>query len=47
MLQRLSYAGGRFRGRGWYLGPFLEQTAAGARVAGLEELEPESEPATN
>ena len=42
LLQRLSYAGGRFRGQGWYLGPFLEQTATGARVAGLEELETES-----
>ena len=42
LLQRLSYAGGRFRGRGWYLSPFLEQTATGARVAGLEELETES-----
>ena len=39
LLQRLSYAGGRFRGQGWYLEPFLEQAATGARVAGLEELE--------
>ena len=42
MLQRLSFAAGRFRSQGWYLDPFLEQTAAGARVAGLEELEVES-----
>ena len=41
LLQRLSYAGGRFRGRGWYLSPFLEQTATGTRVPGLEELEVE------
>ena len=45
LLQRLAYAGGRFRGQGWYLGPFLQQTAAGARVPGLEELEVESWPA--
>jgi hypothetical protein len=42
MLQRLSYAGGRFRGQGWYLGPFLQQAEAGARVAGLEDLEVQS-----
>jgi len=42
LLQRLSYAGGRFRSQGWYSGPFLQQTATGARVAGLEELEVES-----
>jgi hypothetical protein len=42
LLQRLYYAGGRFRSQGWYLGPFLQQTATGPRVAGLEELEVES-----
>jgi len=42
LLQRLAYAGGRFRGQGWYIEPFLEQAATGARVAGLEELEVES-----
>ena len=42
LLQRLSYAGGRFRSRGWYLDPFLQQAATGPRVGGLEELEVES-----
>ena len=41
LLQRLSYAAGRFRGQGWYLDPFLEQTVTGMRIAGLEELEVE------
>ena len=38
LLQRLSFAGRRFRSQGWYLGPFLQQTVSGGPVSGLEDL---------
>lgn len=38
LLQRLTYAGGRFRGQGRYMTDFLDQICEGNAVKGLEEL---------
>ena len=39
LLDRLGYAGGRFRGQGRYIGPFLEQVDNEGPAFALESLQ--------